>query len=387
MSLYQTYNNENILSRAVIAGLLDVLNNNITYEQVWANDDKENIDIPWFYNMSGDERFLQDFYTFYAHCEFPRPVDGNYDQIPRGIISYTGSNIDSQRITNRFVMGRYLKEVDGQLNSFVSFLYSIPLTIPFECELWLDTHITALKVEQAIREAFYKTKTFYVYFKGMRVGCTAGFPESIILEKNIKYSFEPDNKIKINFSLEVEIYQPVFDPTAEMAANSYMRRIGYRLYDKVKNDGNIWITSPDSSTRYPKGIPLWVEWNYDKESAVINRVDAYWVDSSVSNGSWTLLEKGILNNEFWIWNIPDNFTDFKQPAIIWHETDNLKIYRQPAIGVVPDISTLVIDANSFSVIEEGYFTSPVEDTSINITLEMKDSNGVVSYNDRCIFNW
>ena len=129
MALYQKYNNEDILIRAVIAGLLDVLNNHIEYKQVWANDDVETIKVPWLYNQSGDERFMQDFYTHYAECLPPRPVDGNFDVIPRGIITYTGSTINAQRITSRYVQGRYVKEVDGKLESYVSFLYSIPLQI------------------------------------------------------------------------------------------------------------------------------------------------------------------------------------------------------------------------------------------------------------------
>jgi len=108
MSLFQKYNNEDILIRAVIAGLLDVLNNQIKYKQVWGNepDETETISVPWFYNQSGDERFNQDFYTHYAHCMPPRPADGNFDVVPRGIITYTGSTIDAQRITSRYIQGR-----------------------------------------------------------------------------------------------------------------------------------------------------------------------------------------------------------------------------------------------------------------------------------------
>lgn len=198
MSILNTYNNENIISRAVIAGLLGVLNNDIKYEQAWANDDIEEVSIPWFYNQSGDERFMQDFYTHYADCNFPRPVDGNFDAIPRGVITYTGSTIDANRVTNRFVKCRYLKLVNGKLESFVSYMYSIPLTIRFDCELWADTQLTALKVEQSIREAFCKTVTFYMYYKGMRLGATAGFSEDYNVTKNIQYSFESDNRTKLS---------------------------------------------------------------------------------------------------------------------------------------------------------------------------------------------
>jgi len=378
MSLYNSYNNENILSRSVIAGMLGVLNNSIKYNQVWSNEDIEEISVPWYYNMSGDERFMQDFYTHYAHCDFPKPVDGNFDQTPRGVITYTGANIDSNRITNRFVQGRYLKQVDGKLQSYVSFLYSIPLTVSFNCEIWLDTQVTALKVEQAIREAFYKTVTFYVYYKGMRIGCTSGFSEDITIDKMIEYSFDEDNRIKINFTIEVETYQPVFDPTTEMDANNYMKGIGYRLYENdEKNDGEITMTTPSANALIPKGNPLMLEWTYIKEGGIIHSVDAYWLLTGTND--WNLIEKGIENHEFWYWNIPENFTTYKQPIIIWENTDTVKVHRQPSINIIPNLSTKVIDASSFTIVDAGYFMADSTDSSIAIILEMKDDAGRISY--------
>ena len=378
MALYNTYNNENIITRAAIAGMLGVLNNNITYNQVWSNEEIEEINVPWFYNQSGDERFMQDFYTHYADCNFPKPVDGNFDQIPRGVITYSGTNIDSNRITNRFVQGRYLKEIEGKLQSFVSFLYSIPLTINFDCELWLDTQVTALKIEQAIREMFYKTVTFYVYYKGMRLGCTSGFSDSIAIEKLIEYSHEPDNRIKLTFNIEVETYQPVFDPTTEMDANNYMRGIGYKLYQHGQmNDGVITITTPSASTNIPKKTPLMIEWTYNKEGAIIDKVDAYW--NAHGSTDLNLIEKGIQNNEFWFWNISDAFNTYKEPNIIWEETNNIKIHRQPNICIIPDLSTKIIDASSFTIVNEGYFIAPSTDSSINIILEMRDSSNNITY--------
>ena len=244
MALHTRYNSEGILSRAVIGGILNILNNNISYSQAWDNDDIEEIKVPWWYNMSGDERFKQDFYTHYAHACPPVPIDGNFDVMPRGAITYKGSTIANQRITSRFVQGHYLKEVDGQLQSFTSYLYSIPLSIPIACEMWIDTQTTALKIEQAIMETFYKTVTFYVYFRGLRVGCTAGFPETTTFEKNIAYSFETDNKIKISFNIEIETYLPVFDKTAEMNSNNNIKGFGLRIYDanERSSDGNITVT-------------------------------------------------------------------------------------------------------------------------------------------------
>jgi hypothetical protein len=379
MALQQRYNNENIFSRSIIAGILNILNNKLSYEQAWSNEDIETVKVPWYYNMSGDERFMQDFYTHYADCIAPKPVDGNFDIIPRGVITYMGSTIDSPRITSRYVQGTFLKEINNQLQTYRSFLYSIPLTVNFDCEVWVDNQITSLKIEQAIRELWYKTVTFYVYYKGMRVGCTAGFPEDITLEKNIQQSFESMNQIKLKFSLQVETYQPVFDPTTEVPNNNYMTGIGYRLVDSKhnKNDGNIILTTDYTNHTISKGQPLLLEWEYKNENSIINRVDILWSNSGENNRN--VIEKGVINNEYYVWNIPESFTSFKHPVIIWPQDGNVHIYREPLIRILPDITTGEITASSFNVLDGGYFISNTPDTSINIVLEMKDINNNLVY--------
>lgn len=383
MSLFHRYNNEDVLIRAIIAGLLDVLNNKIQYRQAWGDEDLEMIEVPWFYNQSGDERFMQDFYTHYAHCLPPKPVDGNFDMIPRGSLTYTGSGIDEQRITNRFVQGRYVKDIDGILEQYVSFLYSIPLTVRFDAELWVDTQLTAFKIEQQIREVFFKNVTYYVYYKGMRVGCTAGFPADVMIDKNINYSFESDNRIKMNFTIEVESYQPVFDPTTEMLASNKMKGIGYRLYaNDEKSDGAIRMIKPDDNLTLPKGIPLWLEWSFTREGGVMPNVSVYWLNHQENLRNE--IELGAPNYEFYVWNIPEDFTEFDEPAIIWEEdpsTQGVQIIRDPLLKIVPNTETNEITEDSFYAIETGYFRAPSDDASINIMLEMRDDEGNISYSE------
>lgn len=381
MALQNKYNNEELLIRAIIAGVLNVLNNKLTYKQTWSNDDIEEVQVPFWYNFSGDERFMQDFYTHFGHCLPPKPVDGNFDKNPRGVVTYTGSQIDTARITSRYIQGNFLKEVDGQLQTYHSFLYSIPLNVNFDVEMWLDSQVTQLKLEQAIREVFYKTATFYVYFRGMRCGCTVGFPEDITLEKNIQYSFETNNSTvpKLKFSLQVEAYQPVFDPTTEVNANSVMTGIGFRLIDRNvdKNDGNITMTTNFTGTTFPKGYPLLMEWEYINENAIINKVDILW--SNAGENERFVIEKGVPNHEYYVWNIPESFTTYKNPAIIWNLPPAVSFYREPILRILPNPTTKVIDESSFIVIDPGYFISPASDASINIVLEMKDTNNKVVY--------
>jgi hypothetical protein len=383
MALFQRYNNENVLIRAVIAGLLDVLNNHIQYSQVWGNDpieDFENIQVPWFYNQSGDERFMQDFYTHYGECMPPRPIDGNFDMVPRGELTYAGSGINAQRITSRYVQGRYVKEVDGKLEGFISYLYSMPLNVRFDLELWADTQLTGLKIEQEIRETFYKNVTYYVYYKGMRVGCTAGFPEEIVVEKNINYSFESDNKVKLTFQLEVETYQPVFDKTTEMPAANNIKAFTYRLYDKdEKDDGAIEVLSPQSGLTFPKGNPLWIEWSFTREGGIMRNIDVSWLYTG-SNERQTI-ELTQPNHEYYIWNIPEDFTAYKEPDIIWEENSTISITRNPILKIIPDLTTGQITNSSFLAYSEGYFLTESDDVSIGLQLEMRDDNGVISYTD------
>ena len=380
MALSQKYNNEDILMRAVIAGILDILNNEVKYTQVWGNEteDIEEIKIPWFYNQSGDERFMQDFYTHYAECLPPRPVDGNFDMIPRGIITYTGSQIDSARITSRYVQGNYVKEKDGKLEGYVSYLYSMPLNVTFDAEIWLDTQITALKVEQELREVLYKNITFYVYYKGMRVGCTAGFPEQNSIQKNIQYSFESDNRIKLTFQIAVETYQPVFDPTTEQLASNKVKKFTYNLYSTdEKTSGQIKSITPKENSLIPKDIPLYIEWNYIGEGGIMRDVDIAWKykDDNIFNSIVT----ATTNHEYYIWNIPKDFTNYKEPNIIWQERQDIIVSRYPLINILPNLDTGEITAESFKIISPGYFNSTIDNTYIFIQLEMIDKNGDVQY--------
>ena len=115
MAFQHKYNTDNIHSRAIIVGLINMLNNKIQYENQLSNTEKDVIEVPWFFAKSVDERFLQDYFTFWSDCIHPKLVDGNYDITPRGIITLTSKGIESSSLTQRFVRGSYVKEIDGKL--------------------------------------------------------------------------------------------------------------------------------------------------------------------------------------------------------------------------------------------------------------------------------
>ena len=71
-------------------------------------------------------------------------IDGKFDMLPRGAVKYTGSQIDASNMTHRFIQGRFLKNENGKLTSYVANMMSIPLTFNFEIEMWIDNIVRSI---------------------------------------------------------------------------------------------------------------------------------------------------------------------------------------------------------------------------------------------------
>jgi hypothetical protein len=99
-----------------------------------------------------------------------------------------------------------------------------------------------------------------------------------------------------------------------------------------------------------------------------------------NSNSLNTIENSVPNYEYYVWNIPEDFTNFKQPFITWKETENVGILREPNIKIIPEVSTGRITQNSFYIVDSGYFyTNTLEDSSVNIILEMIDTSTNASY--------
>lgn len=379
--LYENFNWDDILVRSVIAGVLDLLNNQIDYAQVWDDNITETVKVPWMYSMgSSDERFVQDNYTFFGkRCFGSDMIMGTFNSIPRGYLTYNGSRIESNSITNRFIQGKYMKNENGKLTTYTSFMYVMPLTIDFDCKVICDNVLTALKIEQAIREVFYKNKSFYVNFRGMRIGCCAGFPEQYSNDvfKTTDYSFDNVQKApQLTFSLSVETYHPVFDKTQEMEASKKIKSFGGDLYLKDQNQQEaIKFLNKNENVEYPSGIPYLIEWVYSSTYSEFLTVNLSYIDEC---GCETVIENGINNQGFYIWNIPEDFGTFKQPAINISIPEE-QIIKQPVIKFVPKkIENKVgyyLTEDSFITVEPGFIVSDYEYEIIPISIEYKDENG------------
>ena len=359
--LYQRYNTDGVFARSVIAGLLYFLNHRITYRQVWEDRVSEPVTVPFAYNFAQakDQRFAQDNYTFFGReCFSDKMIDGKFDMLPRFAVSYNGSSIDSGNITNRFVEAKYQKVEDGKISSYTAFLYSVPMTMNFECEGWIDNYDTAFKIEQKIIETFYKNKTFRVLYNGISVNCCVGFPESYgVGEKTVSYSFEQENQLKMTFTLAVECYLPCFDESMSIPSEN--------MIDDVLFDVNHYTDGVGPDDRkvslellplddmvYPAGSEMHIRWKHTSNVSDMCTVILYYI---TPDGDRHIIDcPSIAGNEYW-WRIPQYVSSIEQPSVSFMP-DAVSVYEAPSVTVSPDRNGRVVDG-CFTVEKPGKFSA------------------------------
>lgn len=222
----QKYNTDEVFLRGLITALLKSLNDKLTYIQI--NDQQEVIEVyvPFFYSMTGDESFLQDFFLEYKVCLTDSTLaEGNYDVLPRGIVTLQSSEIDTQNLTNKYTRMTYAREtVEGEMKSFSSYTNSVPLNLTFSINIKCDTLLDSFKIYQSVLSTFYKTYPFSFEYEGFRIPCQVGFPESYEIQKQLEFTYSNSQKyIEFNFSILIESYFPIKDLTTERFRGNMMQ--------------------------------------------------------------------------------------------------------------------------------------------------------------------
>lgn len=222
----EKYNTDEVFLRSLIASLLRSFNEKLKYRQV--NDQQQILEIfvPFFYSLTGDEPFLQDAFMHYRNCETDLLLaEGNYDVVPRGIVSIGTTEINTQSLGNKYVRTSYAVEtVKGEMKTFSSYTNSVPLNVNFDVSIKVDTLLDAFKIYQAVVTTFYKTYPFSFEFEGYRVPAQVGFPESYEMTKQLEFTYLSNPQlIEFRFSVAVETYFPERDLTTERFRGNLMQ--------------------------------------------------------------------------------------------------------------------------------------------------------------------
>lgn len=343
------YNTDNVHSRAVIVGFVNLLNSKVFFDNVLSDTSVDTVYVPFFYNMGGDERFLQDYFLEWNDCVNPRHADGNYDVIPRGIVTMTSKSIDTAKMTHRFVRGNYVKEVNGQLQTFSAYLNSLPITIQFDVEVEVDSNLDAFKVEQVIMETFYKVQVFSVSFRGLRIPCQAGFSEDYAVDKTFEFTYQSNLKTTVKFAVTVETYFPVFDSSTERSNSNRVSGFNQQgVSDERYIAPRFSIESPISQEKYFSGSTMPLAWT---NTGPIQRVNIFY--RLTGSQTWRQIAKNFNNNGAFDWKVP--FFDGNGNEIAYEPqrasvitTSGRDSYVRPIIDGLGQLNQIVVLNAGFS---------------------------------------
>jgi hypothetical protein len=231
----EKYNIDEVFLRNIIVGMLRNLNERLTYTQINQQQQLLQVFVPFFYSMSGDESFLQDFYMDYIDCDGQSPfAEGNYDVVPRGILNLNSVNIETSALTNGFVRSTYnIEDTTGQMKAFSAYTNYIPLSLNFDITLRTDTLLDTFKIFQSSIQTFYKVFSYNIEYGGMRIPVQVGFPEQYPNDKQIEFSYGSTQKwIETKFGVTVETYFPQKNLATERFRGNLMQA-GIRLQMQI----------------------------------------------------------------------------------------------------------------------------------------------------------
>lgn len=223
----EKYNTDNVFLRSLIVGVIRILNDKVTIQQI--NDKQETLEshIPFFYSLAGDEAFLQDSYLNYYDCDGNEEfAEGNYDVIPRGVVVFNGASINPSSLTNKFVRTTYTKEdpQTGEMKAFSSYTNNIPLTVDFGIRIRVDTLLDSFKIFQSVIDSFYKVDSFGFEYLGARIPVQMGFPEQYENDKQFEFSYGSTQQwIEFSFNVEIETFYPQRDSSTERFRGNLMQ--------------------------------------------------------------------------------------------------------------------------------------------------------------------
>lgn len=230
------YNSDDSIIRHAIIGLLADLNNKIFFYRQLDNNTRVAVDVPFYYAISGDDQFLRDNFLFSTpsgpDC-FPDTgfADGNYDQIPRGVVNLTGMSIDSGKLVNKRNMGSYTKmNQEGAMEGYVAEFEMVPITLSVDIEILVSSTLDAFKLTESIIKKLYKSNYYNVEVGHLNEGTYRltsyySVPDDYEIQRPIDFSFEKKEEYKISVPIEINTFIPAFEWDTELHVGNRMFEI------------------------------------------------------------------------------------------------------------------------------------------------------------------
>ena len=241
------FNKDDSVIRHLIVGLLADLNKKVSFYRQLDNDTRDEIDVPFYYSITGDADFLKDNFLFSTANGFdcspnPEGADGNYEPVPRGVVNLTSMTVDSAKLINKRNIGEYVKMSDqGNLEGYKAEFEMIPMTFSVDIEIRLSSLLDIFKCTEQLIKKLYKSNHYNVEVghlnEGLyRIAAYYAMPDDYGKENPIEYSFDDKGDYKITFGIEINSFVPAIDFNTERHAGKRMFTINHNLED---GDGGV----------------------------------------------------------------------------------------------------------------------------------------------------
>tara|TARA_S200002703_G_C3800266_1_gene247274 strand:+ start:2162 stop:3118 length:957 start_codon:yes stop_codon:yes gene_type:complete len=210
MSAYnQEFNKDNTILRYLIVSMLAELKSKVYYYNQIDEDTLKKIEVPFYYSISGNERFLLDNFMFDAEAE--GKAIGDYEVVPRGIVQMNSLSINADSQTNKFTRAEFVREWEGVLKTFSLETNFLPITMGFGVTLVCSNNLEMLKVSEAVMSKLYKGTLFSCDLGMMRVQASVGVPEDYSQERLFEWGLNDKKEFQVTFDMELRSFMPVFE--------------------------------------------------------------------------------------------------------------------------------------------------------------------------------
>lgn len=204
----ERFNYEDCFLRDLTVCVLDTIEGEVKWVNRFSSGDRE-VKVPFYYSMTGDERFLLDSFTDDVVSD-SRYVELNTDIIPRGHITMTGFDIRSDEFANPNVWLRMVVENKTEVKKMLTKIRAVPVSVKYSLSIILNNEIDTFKASQAIIDTLWLYRFMYFEHNFMNIDAVMLMPDSNQVEINREKNLTSDNTIKLNCDFEVQTYYPAF---------------------------------------------------------------------------------------------------------------------------------------------------------------------------------
>ena len=206
----QKYNKDDVFIRNMIVSLLAEMNKKIYYYNREDNGTVTKITVPCLYSITGSERFLRDEF-YYDALEEGKAI-GDYERVPRCVVSLNGINVNSSEQTNKYNHTKIVRESNGVLRTCLLNVEWIPVSLSFNCKILCSNNIELFKITECIISKIYKNPNYFKVDFGMfNVDGCFSVPTDYSHNISTEFGFSDKKEFSMEFNIEMKSFIPAFE--------------------------------------------------------------------------------------------------------------------------------------------------------------------------------